>query len=211
MKKLFLLMVLATCCISAVNAQNTLYVKPDAASNAWNGMSEMVYTNLQDAIDAAQAGDQIWVAAGTYVPTSNFPNGTDNRCKSFVLKSGVAIYGSFAGTETDLSQRETEDLPFYYTNPTVLSGEISSTPTVFTDNAYHVVYAATASDFVLDGFTIMGGYANASTILGMLGGGLFLGSFTFLGWLFLGLYFGAQTDGTAQTASTYSDPISHDI
>ena len=123
MKKLFLLMALATCCISAVNAQTTLYVKPDASSNAWNGMSEMVYTNLQDAIDAAQAGDQIWVAAGTYVPTSNFPNGTDNRCKSFVLKSGVAIYGSFAGTETDLSQRETEDLPFYFTNPTVLSGD----------------------------------------------------------------------------------------
>ena len=64
---------------------------------------------------------------------------------------------------------------------------------------------------ILPSITIMGGYANASTILGMLGGGLFLGSFTFLGWLFLGLYFGAQTDGAAQTASTYSDPISHDI
>ena len=64
---------------------------------------------------------------------------------------------------------------------------------------------------ILPSITIMGGYANASTILGMLGGGLFLGSFIFLGWLFLGLYFGAQTDGAAQTASTYSDPISHDI
>ena len=179
MKKLFLLMALATICISAVNAQNTLYVKPDAASNAWNGMSEMVYTNLQDAIDAAQAGDQIWVAAGTYVPTSNFPNGSENRCKSFVLKSGVAIYGGFAGTETDLSQRETEDLPFYFTNPTVLSGEISSTPTVFTDNAYHVVYAATASDFVLDGFTIMGGYGNRQAYNNeQRGAGVFMGGST---------------------------------
>ena len=59
--------------------------------------------------------------------------------------------------------------------------------------------------------TVNAGYANATMILSTLGGGLFLGSFTFLGWLFLGLYFGAQTDGAAQTASTYSDPISHDI
>ena len=64
---------------------------------------------------------------------------------------------------------------------------------------------------ILPAITISAGYANASTILGMLGVWLFLGSFTFLGWLFLGLYFGAQTDGAAQTASTYSDPISHDI
>ena len=141
-------------------AQDTLYVKPDAASTAWDGQSGMVYTNLQDALNAAQAGDQIWVAAGTYVPTSNFPNGSDNRCKSFVLKSGVTLYGGFDGTETDPTQREMEELSFDFSNPTILSGDISNTPTDFTDNAYHVLYAATASNFVLDGFTIMGGYGN---------------------------------------------------
>ena len=64
---------------------------------------------------------------------------------------------------------------------------------------------------ILPSITISAGYADAPVILGTLGGGLFLGSFPFLGWLFLGLYFGAQTDGAAQTASIYSDPISHDI
>ena len=64
---------------------------------------------------------------------------------------------------------------------------------------------------ILPSITISAGYADATMILSTLGGGLFLGSFPFLGWLFLGLYFGAQTDGAAQTASTYSDPISHDI
>lgn len=176
MRRLFVFIALAVVCLSMGYAQTTLYVKPDAASTAWDGQSEVVYTNLQDAIDAAQAGDQIWVAAGTYVPTSNFPNGTDSRCKSFVLKSGVALYGGFAGTETDLSQRETEELPFYFTNATILSGEISNTPTDFADNAYHVVYAATASDFILDGFTITGGYGNRNAYNNeQRGAGIFMG------------------------------------
>ncbi len=72
-------------------------------------------------------------------------------------------------------------------------------------------FVASLLSSVLPYVTVNAGYANATMILSTLGGGLFLGSFTFLGWLFLGLYFGAQTDGAAQTASTYSDPISHDI
>ena len=50
---------------------------------------------------------------------------------------------------------------------------------------------------ILPAITINAGYANASTILGMLGVGLFGGSFPFLGWLFLGLYFGAQREDEA--------------
>lgn len=176
MRRLFSFIALAVVCLSMGYAQDTFYVKPDASSTAWDGYSGMVYTNLQDAIDAAQAGDQIWVAAGTYVPTSNFPNGNDARCKAFVLKSGVTLYGSFAGDETDPSQREMEGLSFDFSNPTILSGDISNTPTVFTDNAYHVVYAATASNFVLDGFTIMGGYGNRNAYNNeQRGAGIFMG------------------------------------
>ena len=43
---------------------------------------------------------QIWVAKGTYTPTT----GTD-RNASFVLRNGFTVYGGFAGTETQLSQR----------------------------------------------------------------------------------------------------------
>ena len=176
MRRLFSFIALAVVCLSMGYAQDTLYVKPDAASTAWDGYSEVVYTNLQDALDAAQAGDQIWVAAGTYVPTSNFPNGNDARCKAFVLKSGVTLYGGFDGTETDPTQREMEGLSFDFSNPTILSGDISNTPTVFTDNAYHVVYAATASDFILDGFTIMGGYGNRNAYNNeQRGAGIFMG------------------------------------
>jgi hypothetical protein len=44
-------------------------------------------------------GDEIWVAAGTYRPSVRTdPN--DPRSATFQLKSGVAIYGGFAGVET---------------------------------------------------------------------------------------------------------------
>src|SRR4029079_7726331 len=48
---------------------------------------------------------------GVYVPGA-LPN------NSIALKAGVAIYGGFAGTETDLSQRDWE------AHPSVLSGDI---------------------------------------------------------------------------------------
>ena len=69
-----------------------IYVKADAVGlddgTSWTN----AYTDLQGAIAAALNGDEIWVAAGTYKPTS----GTD-RSFSFWLKTGVGIYGGFAG------------------------------------------------------------------------------------------------------------------
>jgi len=75
-----------------------IYVKSGSTGNgsAWNN----AYRSLASALTAAQAGDKIWVAAGTYKPTT----GTD-RTASFTLKNNVGIYGGFAGTETARNQR----------------------------------------------------------------------------------------------------------
>ena len=106
------------------------------------------YSSLQDAIAAAQPGDTIWVAQGTYYPTS----GTD-RTVSFNLPDGLVIYGGFNGTETTLNQRD------FVANETILSGNIG-VPGDSTDNSYHVVYTlGTDSTTVLNGFTITNGYA----------------------------------------------------
>jgi hypothetical protein len=127
---------------------------------------------LQTALTSAVSGDEIWVAAGTHKPTT----GTD-RSATFQLKSGVAVYGGFAGTETERSQRNPA------TNVTILSGDIdnndSQTPIVTnmatvtgnTTNSYHVVTGATGT--ILDGFTITAGNANDTTSPKYYGGGMY--------------------------------------
>lgn len=103
------------------------------------------FSSLQAGIDAAakQGGGEVWVAKGTYKPTT----GTD-RNASIQLRAGVAVYGGFAGTETERDQRDWER------NPTILSGDIGK-PGDPSDNSYHVVSGA--DDAVLDGFIITGG------------------------------------------------------
>jgi hypothetical protein len=104
------------------------------------------YSTLQDALESARAGDQIWVAAGTYHPTEK-----GDRGASFNMVPGTAMYGSFTGTETSLAQRR------LVSGKTVLSGEIG-VPKDRTDNSLHVIVGADHS--VLDGFSIIGGCAD---------------------------------------------------
>ncbi len=144
------------------------FVKCDANGANTGATWANAFTDLQSAIVAASSGDEIWVAAGTYKPTT----GTD-RSISFTLKNGVAIYGGFDGTETTLSQRD------YATNVTILSGDIG-TIGVNADNSYHVVIGSnTDSATTLDGFTITKGNADTASPL-YYGGGLYshLGNLT---------------------------------
>jgi hypothetical protein len=112
---------------------------------------------VSNALSRATSGDQVWVKAGTYRPTS----GTD-RSQSFQMIDGLDWYGGFAGTETNLNQRDWEN------NVTILSGDIGVSGT-HTDNSYHVVQAADAR---LDGFTIQDGYADVGTTVDIIGGGV---------------------------------------
>ena len=125
---------------------HVFYVKASAAG-ANDGTSWTdAFTDLQSALAAAAAGDEIWVAAGTYTPTA-----TTDRSISFALKSGVAIYGGFAGTETSRAQRAPA------TNVTTLSGDIGTLGDN-SDNSNTVVTAVLVdSGAVLDGFTIADG------------------------------------------------------
>jgi len=114
--------------------------------------------DLQYAISVSVTGDEIWVKAGTYLPTTETdPDPAPDRTISFTLKNGVAIYGGFGGTETVRDQRSPES------NVTILSGDIGISGDA-TDNSYHVV-AITGLDesAILDGFIITGGNANGAS------------------------------------------------
>jgi len=128
--------------------QNVIYVNQQATGLQTGDSWENAVVDLQDALDAAFAGMEIWVAKGTYKPT----DGTD-RTRSFVLKSGVKLLGGFKGTETLSDERNVA------ANPVILSGEIGD-PLTRADNSYHVVRGTGLDAATLvDAFVVTGGYS----------------------------------------------------
>ncbi len=160
----------------AVRAAEVIYVNADAAG-ANTGLNWTdAYTDLQDALDEADAlntaGIEIWVAAGTYVPG----RGEGTASSSFELISGVGLYGGFAGTESLRHQRDPAR------HPTVLSGDIygNDGPDFenIAGNCLNVVRIIDGdSATVLDGFVITGGNSYFSIEGGKSsgwGGGLYV-------------------------------------
>ena len=140
----------------------TVYrVSPGGVTSGSCGTDWSTPCDFQYALSIATSGAEIWVQQGTYKP------GSTDRSSTFMLKDSVAIYGGFSGTETSLSQRNSDPA----TNSTVLSGDIG-TSGVNSDNAYHVVSANFVfSTAILDGFKITGGNANGATE--NFGGGIY--------------------------------------
>lgn len=125
------------------NAQIT-YVRQGASGDgsSW----EQATGCLQAALAAALPGSEVWVARGTYQPAGG-------REQSFLVPSGVRVFGGFAGTETSPGQRNAD-------SRTVLSGDIGL-PGNPADNCFHVVsFRGAASGTLLDGFCIQSGNAN---------------------------------------------------
>jgi hypothetical protein len=128
----------------------TKIAAPIQNGNSW----ATAYGNLQTGLSAAaavvvSAPAEVWVAQGTYKPTT-----TTTRTIYFNIPSNVKVYGGFVGTENDLNTRN------FRTNTTTLSGDIGAVD-ITSDNSYHVVtFDGSSNTTVLDGFTITGGYAN---------------------------------------------------
>ncbi|MBI1298399.1 hypothetical protein GC175_25980 [bacterium] len=160
---------------SALAAGNIIYVTPSGVeANA--GDSWTTATTLQNALTLATEGDEIWVAAGIYKPSTN----PAERNFTFRLKDGVGVYGGFAGTETARTERN------WTVNLTVLSGDIDNNDTnqdgnsiaesdadIQGDNSYHVVTSSGVTTTAqLDGFVITAGQANTGDIPNNQGGGI---------------------------------------
>lgn len=106
---------------------------------------------LQDALNSTATCriTEIWVAAGAYQPDQGKFHALHDRGETFLLRNGIAIYGGFAGTESELSERD------FASNLTILDGDINPDTT----DCLNVVTAMTDIDStaVLDGFTITSG------------------------------------------------------
>ncbi|MDQ6479291.1 right-handed parallel beta-helix repeat-containing protein [Dyadobacter sp. LHD-138] len=103
--------------------------------------------NVQVAINSATAGQQVWVARGTYQPAGG---------GSYSMKEGVKIYGGFTGTEASLTER----------NLTITSNK----STLQTNGASVLINSGLTltSAAVLDGFIITGA-TNAPAIQNLSG------------------------------------------
>lgn len=118
------------------------------------------FATLEEALATAGGADssqlpEVWVKEGTYTPQG----GQDS---SFVLPSGVALYGGFAGTETDRSQR----VPAAH--PALLSGDLGA-PGVSDNVRCLVKVLQPTAPTRIDGFVIAdGGDGNGS------GGGIYV-------------------------------------
>gem|GEM_PF-4250951 len=160
------------CCGTPIAGQ-VIYVDQAAAGSTDGTSWTNAYTDLQEAMQLAQAGQEIWLADGVYLPTKD-----GNRDAYFNLPSGVDLYGGFAGGESTICQRD------FSNTRSVLSGDLNQDDKVdvvnivplellFTgteENSHYVLRNSQVSDDIkIDGVAISGGVADGSNTAG--GGG----------------------------------------
>lgn len=159
----------------------TIYVDLLAPGNNSGTTWEDAYICLQNALERAEAGDEIRVAQGLYQPDRSQTRAhgpsysrdidvSGDRTDSFILPDGVTMRGGYAGFGTpDPDARDPE------THPSILSGDLEGNDPNLTgfdehslgefirdpnlsDNSYTVVLLDGASaETVLDGFVITAG------------------------------------------------------
>ena len=134
--RLILVLVFSFFFLTSANTQGRRIYVDAYATGASNGRSWYdAFTNLQSALAAAQPGDSVWVSLGIYTPDSG-------RTSTFQIKSGVQLYGGFAGVETRLEQRN------WNTFRTILKG----IPNVPEDTSLLPQLDQGVPDSVIDGF-----------------------------------------------------------
>lgn len=132
-------------CALACSAK-TVYVKWDSPGPTFDGASWATACHkVQDGLNAAASGDEVWVAKGTYV-------------ECITLKDGVGLYGGFAGTEAERYQRD------FRANETILDG----------NQIRSVVYSppGVTETARIDGFTVRRGTGTTRGTHRTYGGGM---------------------------------------
>ncbi|MHB1415031.1 MAG: choice-of-anchor Q domain-containing protein, partial [Chloroflexota bacterium] len=178
-----------------------LYVNKNATTGSHTGGDwANAFTELSAALlaanpDATNPTVEIWVAAGTYKPSSSGDVGA-----TFTLKNNVKVYGGFAGGEANLTDRN----PDPATNGTVLSGNVDNDGILNAGNSHHVVTAPSGTDStaMLGGFTIADGNADWNSGGGNGGGVLVNGSPTLTNLILSGNASDQQGGGLAILSGT---------
>lgn len=148
-RKIIALLILLSCVNSLFAQGKTYYVKADSeiTTSGNDGLSWEKAITLTEALSQAKAGDEIWVKGYEDITGRIYkaPEG------GFVLPSGVAMYGGFAGNETIKNDLPTGRHKYQMKYQTALVGDIGTNDkasqqliiypenTTRTDNATHVL------------------------------------------------------------------------
>lgn len=132
MRSIVRIVIIAAICISLVvvaEAAPVIYVKTDG-NNSRNGLTwATAKKTIQAGIKAASTGGQVWVKKGFYY-------------EIITLRSGINVYGGFAGTETLVTQADP------VANPTIINAR---------SRGSIVKAIGFATPTVIDGFTLTRG------------------------------------------------------
>ncbi|MBN2432020.1 MAG: hypothetical protein JXQ27_11110 [Acidobacteria bacterium] len=165
---------------SVVSAQveGVLYVDDDAPAGGDGSSWAQALPFLQDALALAAAPGsgikEIRVARGMYRPDRDGmnPGGTGLRSATFALVSGVAVRGGYAGVTGVFPDTRDPDRYATFFSGDLLGDDLPGW-NHYADNAYHVLHAVdTAPGTRLEGVVVRGGYADASSGLAAVGGGM---------------------------------------
>ena len=165
--------------LSSVFGQTTRarYVKA-TATGMMDGTTWANAMTLQAAIDGFTAGDVLYLMSGSYTPTAKKADGTavgmgEERDATYVLPSGILIYGGFAGTETGsdaaavLAARTLASIAT--TNETIIEGNRGMSA-VNTDNIKSLFTLADNARVTLNGLTVGRGKSTTTNGAGLLAG-----------------------------------------
>lgn len=146
-RKIIALLILLSCVNPLFAQDSKTYHVTAEATDGGDGLSWKNAITLTEALSRAKAGDEIWV--------KGYENITGNIYKApkggFVLPSGVAMYGGFAGDETIKNDLPTGRHKYQMKYQTALVGDINTNDkasqqliiypenTTRTDNATHVL------------------------------------------------------------------------
>ena len=177
-----------------LDASRIRYVKQGGTGDgtSWANASGDLQKMIDD-LATVDAPGEVWVAAGTYRPTTQIIEGVQYAA-SFRMRDGIDVYGGFAGGETSKAERKKGSMPWIYTHETFLLGADYEDGSATWGNdqwnvissTRHVVWFAPMSGednfksvTILDGVTIKGGAANGGEGLADFatdkGGGVYMG------------------------------------
>ncbi|KAF0094617.1 MAG: polymorphic membrane protein [Puniceicoccaceae bacterium 5H] len=129
----------------ACNASARVWYVNQAADPGGDGSSwTLAYRYLPDVLSQVAAGDEVWVAQGTYYPDMGAGLANNDPTLRFRVTQPVILRGGFTGSETSADERPAQGAA------TILSGDIGGD--ALSEHVVQILYSGYQRETTLDRF-----------------------------------------------------------